>query len=283
MTLPGDLGLHLVDDFDTACELMRWAGTQDCADVMGVDTETTGLAHTDTVRLVQVGGRQHGWAMRWDRWSGLVEDIVKRYEGMFVLHNAPLDQRKLRAQGITIPEHRIHDTRPMSHILAPNQSTALKNQAAWHVDADAAAAQAQLDQAIAHGGWTWATVPVEFGPYWQYGALDPVLTVHLYDHHYPLIKSHASDAYDLELAVIWVIDNMERYGAHIDVPYTQAKKKGFDDYVDRAGEWVKTTYGVSAGSNAAIIEVLAREGYEFTKQTAGGAASLDKEVLAGID
>ncbi len=279
--------LHLVNDIDGAVELMSWLGTTDCADVLGVDTETTGLGRQDRVRLFQVGGREHGWAFAMDEWRGLARDIVKRYEGRFVLHNAPFDRDRLRHDKIELPVTRIHDTRPMSHILTPNVSNALKNQAAMFIDPAAPAAQASLDDSLStgrnEGGWTWKTVPVEYGPYWRYGALDPVLTVHLYDHHWPLVQTQAPAAYDLELAVQWVTNAMEQRGAHVDVDFTRTKYHAFNEYVDRAEQWVIDTYGVKPGSNQAIVRVLQDEGVVFLKKTDSGAIALDRDVLESVD
>lgn len=284
-----DVKLHLVETFSDAEALMTWMGTADASGVLAIDTETTGLIHgRDKVRLTQVGGLVHGWAIPQHRWSGLVADIVKKYTGHLIMHNATFDQRMLAADGIVIEPTRIHDTRPMAHILEPNMANGLKPQAARHVDALAAGAQSVLDSAVGKaGGWTWATIPLDYGPYWQYAALDTVLTRHLFDHHYPLVMADAPDAYQLEMDAMWVIANMETYGVPIDVAHSQKYLDEFTRSVDELGKWVKDTYGVSAGSNTAIIDVLRREGFDnpvyWTKLTASGAPSLDKDALSGID
>jgi DNA polymerase I-like protein with 3'-5' exonuclease and polymerase domains len=283
-SLPDDLQLHFVNDFDSATQLMSWLGSRDLDGVLGVDTETTGLERDAQVRLFQVGGHKHGWAIPFEDWRGLCRDICRRWDGQFTFHNAPFDQPKLKVAGVDIPIHRIDDTMTMSHILEPHISKALKTQASRHVDSNAAAGMAELDKAIKHGGWDWDTVPIAFQPYWTYGALDPVLTLHLHDHHKPLIiAQRAIDSYELERGVQWVTLNMETYGAHIDAQYTQVKLSEFTDYVTRADEWVKANYGCRAGSNDAIIEVLRGEGYDFDKRTAGGKLSLDRDVLEGVD
>lgn len=278
-----DVKLHLVNDFATAQQFMSWLDTEDCVDVLGVDTETTGLQRDARVRVTQFGGRVHGWCVPQNEWRGLIKEVARRYTGHYVLHNAPFDQPKLLADGVHIPRGRIRDTMTMSHILEPNVSKALKNQASRHVDSLAAAGQAQLDKAIKHGGWDWDTVPIDFGPYWQYAALDPVLTVHLHDHHWPLVQAQAPDSFELESAVQWVTYDMEVYGAHVDAAYTQDKYDSFMDYVTKSEKWVRDTYHVGPGSNDAIIEVLQAEGYDFTKVTNGGKLALDRDVLEGID
>jgi DNA polymerase-1 len=270
--------LHLVDDFDTAWELMRWLEERT---YVAVDTETTGLViGHDRVRMVQVGGLDAGWAIPWDRWSGLFEDIVKRFTGRFIMHNAKFDAGMSSHMGIDVPRHRIDDTRIMSHILEPNYSTGLKQQATRHVDAASAGAQQELEQAIKTYGW--GGVPITYPGYWQYAALDTVLTAHLYEHHWPLIQPFLK-SYELENAVQWTIEKMERYGAHIDVAYTIDHLQRFNISVEQAAEEVQLRWGVSPGSNQAVIRILQDAGFEFTKATASGAVSLDKEVLDGID
>lgn len=281
----GDVQLHLVDGFDQAEELMRWLGTEDAAGSIALDTEGTGLVlGRDRVKLVQFGGLIHGWAVPYHLWPGLVHEVVRRYEGDFDMHNSKYDHGMLKHNPgeikLDIPRHRIHETRLMSHILEPNMSTALKPQAARHVDSAAAGLQADLKKTE----WTWETVPWDYGPYWQYGALDAVLTRHLKAHHWPLIHREASEvAYELERAYQWLAADMERNGAFIDVPYAEEKLRRFEDFVRRAERWVIDSYGVKPGSNAAIIKILQEAGFEFSKRTDSGALSLDKEVIGHID
>lgn len=279
-----DVRLYLVDDFDTAWEFWQWLEGRTW---VAVDTETTGLKiGRDVVRLVQVGGLDAGWAIPWGRWSGIFVDMLRRLRGIkMVKHNAKFDAGMLEHMGVHVPREDIHDTMVMAHILEPNYSSGLKQQAGRHVDAMAAAAQVSLDVAInGRGGWTWETVPVEYGPYWQYAALDAVLTAHLFVRHYPRVMERYARAYDLEMASTWVIEKMERHGALIDHDYAVEQRDRFAAYIEEAGAWVETNYGVKAGSNPAVIRKLQEAGFTFSKMTASGANfALDRDVLEGID
>jgi DNA polymerase-1 len=278
-----DVQLHLIEDLEDCGKFLTWLSSRD-AESIAVDTETTGLVQgTDFVRLVQVGGAVHGWAIPWDQWNGVFRDVVRRYEGRYILHNALFDHGMLGNSDCVLPSDRIDDTWVGANVLESHVSAALKSQASRHVDELAAGAQAQLDTAIKKGGWTWATVPINYGPYWQYAALDTVLTRHLWDYQRPLIEAIAPKSYDLELSVLWVIAKMMKYGAFIDREYAIEKKRAFDDFVEEAGVWVKSEYGVSAGSNQAVVKVLQDLGFTFSKATQAGAVALDKEVLDGID
>lgn len=278
--------LHLVDSIDDVLALFNWLGERRAYHALAFDTETTGLVvGQDRVRLIQIGDHAHGWAIPFHGWHGLFADLVKRWDGTWIAHNAKYDVGMLDHESIRLPRSRVVDTRIMAHVLAPHMSTALKNVCARTIDASAPQAAEELSRALTsgNGGWTWATVPIDYQPYWTYGALDPVLTYQLYEELWPKVQAECPDAFQLENEVSWIIERMERYGAHVDVPFAMQKLNEFEAYVKQASEWVKEEYKVSAGSNAAIIKILQEAGYEFTKATASGAVALDKEVLEGID
>ena len=279
--------LHLVDSVDEAFKLMEWLGQTRWEDTIGIDIETTGLdKFHDRTRLVQIGDENTGWAIPWEDWGGVVREVVRKYKGNYVGHNfVNFDWTFLDRVGVQIPRGRLHDTRPMAHILEPTMSTALKTLATRYVDHRAAAMQQSLDEAIgAKGGWTWATVPIDFAQYWQYSALDPVINLRLFQHHKAAVEADGSwHAYEIELAASWVTRQMEINGAHVDRAYAQQYADKYTTYCTEVAQWVKNTYGVGAGSNQEIINALKEEGFDFTKRTKGGAESLDKEVLASID
>lgn len=278
--------LHLIESVDDAQNLLHWFSRVGPDDALGVDTESTGFKWhgADYVRMVQVGDGEHGWAMRWDRWSGLFEAVMRLFTGPIDMMNSKFDYAFLRKAGIELDRSRIRDVGVMAHVLEPHMSRALKNQAKRHIDPGANALQYKLDEALgAHGGWSWATVPHDFEPYWSYAALDPVLTYRLSEVHYPRVMDEAPEAYELENAFQWVALNMETLGVPIDVEYASSHYRKFTEYCDQVEKWCKTEYNVKPGSNAAIIKVLQERGYDFSKTTASGALALDKDVLETID
>jgi DNA polymerase-1 len=275
-----DVKLNLVDSIDDVLKLHEWMGERREHHALAFDTETTGLeVGKDRVRLVQVGDATRGWAIPFDTWSGLFEAIVKRWDGDWLAHNAKFDVGHLDHMGIKMPRPRIKDTRIMSHCLWPQYSTALKNVSDRLVDGASSSLQFNLKDT----GFSWDTVPIKYEPYWSYGALDPVLTYQVYDIVWPMVQADCPDAFALENEVSWIIERMERYGAHVDLELATFHKNKFDKYVAEAALWVEDTYGVKAGSNAAVIKILQEAGYVFDKATASGALALDKEVLGGID
>lgn len=279
---------HLVESYDDVTRCLDWLAELTC-ERLGFDTETTGLSlETDTVRLVQFGDRFTGWAIELDRWYGLVEEIVSRWQraGRFVAHNARYDVAMLRKHGIHIPIHLVDDTMMLAHIVNPTISVGLKQQAATHIDPMASAMQRQLDEVMRSGGYTWATIPIApSGPcsaYWVYAALDPVLTVRLWDHHWPEVERIAPSAYDIELSVGWVADRMERRGVVVDRLYTEDKQREFGELYASLAAQGRDEFGVSLGSADQIVSVLLRDKVNLWKRTSGGAWSLDKEALEGI-
>lgn len=273
----------LVETMDDACALLSWLGQRRPANKIGCDTESTGLnKQTDYARTVQFGDQTHGWTIPVEDWKGLVKEVFAKFDGEIIGHNFPFDEAMLRNAGIAPPPRvRVHDTRPMHHALESTYSTALKNLASRYVDPRASAPQSDLDDAIKRYGW--AGVPVNFTPYWVYAAMDPVWTVALDDVIRPRMLVDCPRAYELELATSWVTNDIERYGIHVDKVYAEQSFTEFMRFVEESAEWCKTTYGVSPGSNQAVVDALHDAGFTITKTTATGRAALDKEVLEGID
>jgi DNA polymerase-1 len=281
----GNVQLELVNTVDKAAELMQWLSEQK---VIAVDTETTGLSpETDRVRLVQIGGHDRGWSIPWHWWGGVFTDVVQRFEGEYVMHHGKFDRAMIIASdGPVIPIERIHDTMIAAHVLRPDLPVGLKPLSARNIDPRAAMASEALDAAMHKAGWTWATVPIDFEMYWAYGALDAVLTYRNDEIVRPEVMADAPKAYDLERSVAWVVSDMERYGARVDVAYAQEKLDAFTKYSDDVAQWIMNTYGVRAGSQQAVAEVFIKElglHREEWPRTAGGKLSLTKEILDAID
>lgn len=161
--------LEYVDTLDKAMACKRWLGERRQA--LGVDIETTGLSPYEpgaAIRLIQFGDTQTGWAMSWDLWKGLALEIMQSWEGDFVGHNiGAFDSSWVEHHsGFRFPRHRLHDTMLAAHIIDPLGPGGLKPLSRRLVDSRADAGQQALDDAMHKNKWTWATVPVDFTPYW---------------------------------------------------------------------------------------------------------------------
>lgn len=280
--------LHLVDSVEKASEMMRWLGERHEGRV-AIDTETTGLdVRRDVVRLAQLGDTMQGWAVPWEQWGGVFIEAVRRYEGELVGHNLPqFEDPMLRRAGLPLERHRCHDTRLRSHVIEPTYSTGLKNLCARHVDRRAGVMQSQLHEQLEDGkgknGWTWATVPINYQPYWAYGALDTVLTARLD----PILEEKvrlagAMEAYQLELACAYVVQRMEDNGFCVDREYARRTYDDFERKADALALECAAMWGVKPTQNASVAERLMADGVVLDKETSSGAKQLDKAVLKGL-
>lgn len=276
-----DVELRLVDSLDEVSALLSWLGERRPNHALATDIETTGLSRQkDRIKLAQVGDHRVGWSIPWNRWSGVIHDLFKRWDGRWITHNGPcFDLPFYRREGVEIPQHRVDDTLVRSAVNEPHLPKGLKPQCTRHVDPAAGG----LGEALKGTAWTWENVPETYGPYWQYGALDTVLTYHLEEYHRPIVEAEAPKAYELELATQFVTERMERFGTHVDVPGSRAAYDKFTAFCTDVERWCLSEYRVKPGSNQAVIKVLEEAGFRFSKATAAGAKALDSDVLEGID
>lgn len=288
-----DVQLHLVDSVDEASKFMTWLGERRPEDILSVDTETTGLDWTvDRIRLFQVGDAMTGWAIPWDEWRGVAYEFLRRWLGRLLFHNSKFDVMMLEMDpgtNLTPPLRldwgRVDDTMLMVYALDHRLPKALKANAAIHVDPRAAALQARLDEALTRAGWTWETVPVSFGPYWQYGALDPVLTcrVHEVMGSRLLADDDARRAYDLELETTGVLRQMMQRGAAVDLEFASRKYDELWARVEMLRAWCQTNHDCLPGSTTKLAERLIELGAVLTERTDSGANwKTDKDVLRSV-
>jgi DNA polymerase-1 len=285
MSLPVDLQLNLVETFDDARAYLDWL--ERCnAPVLGCDTETGGLSGwwREPLRMVQFGDAMTGWAIPWHLWPGLVHETFKRWPRDFVLHNAKFDVEFLEHRQIEVPRHRIHDSLLLARAVAPHMSAALKTTADRLVDSRAGGMGRALDVAMMKGKWTWRTVPWNMDLYWTYAALDPVLTVRIWDELLkdPAAHSHWS-AYQIDLAVQMTVMDMEQRGIGDDMEYCSDWAIKLEAYEERVRDWATRTYGIhNIGSDAELVSFFQRAGFHLTQTTDKGNLSMDKNVLASL-
>jgi DNA polymerase-1 len=277
-----DIDLNLVETWEDAQEFMTWLGER--RPVLGCDTETSGFDWwREELRLVQFGDHNAGWSIPWHRWGGLAIEALRRYQGDIVFHNAKFDLHFLEVNGAKVPRHLVHDTGTMAQLLRPGQSWGLKRLGSEFVDKSIDVGQYRLNKAMTKNRWTWGTVPIDYPDYWAYAALDPVITARLFEEFHPQLSGKLLDLYEIEVAVALIVTDMERRGARVDVEYCTAKRDEFLAYAEEVRRLVREEYGFEVGSNSKVAAQLQRDGIVLTKRTAGGAWSVEKEVLEGID
>lgn len=281
----GSVNLHFVQSFDDACEFMRWLGNR--RKIMGVDTETGGfIPELNRLRLVQFGDLSDGWAIDWERWSGLALDALTRYEGPMVLHNSKFDARFISHHGrVSWDWSRTNDTMTMAHIIDPLRAKGLKPLAGMLIDPQAVAAQRLLGDAMSQHKWDWDTVPTDFPLYWIYAAMDPVLTCHLYEKFEHEVMTRYREVYDLEMGVTRCVAKMEAKGARIDRTYSQVKMDQLNAWTHRAFDWLREAYHLDNPTDLRLLRFFQDNDVPMlNKLTKSGARqAMDKEVLASID
>lgn len=289
----GDVKLHLVDNVEKADAFIRWLGERRPHNAIAVDTETgelPGGQRSDALspwhgqlRLVQVGDGQQGWSIPWKEWSGVFYEAMDKFDGPLVCHNIAFEARWFAVQSRwDIPWHRAHDTMIMAHVIDPLGSGALKQLAALHVDGRAVALQETLDVKLIENGWTWGTVPVNFEPFWAYGALDTVLTMRLWEMFWEKCGPTGpyNRAYELEMAARKIVTRMEINGARVDLEYSKKKFDELNAYSESVKTWAKQTYnGTSISSNVQLVRLLESLGAEITEYTPTGQKSATKDQL----
>jgi DNA polymerase-1 len=290
---------ELVDNVAKAGEFISWLGERRPHNAIAIDTETGELPGNPKdhalspwhgrLRLVQVGDGMTGWSIPWDSWKGVFYEAMDKFDGPLVCHNIAFEARWFDVQSDwKMPWHRAHDTMIMAHLIDPLGSGALKNLTSRYVDKDAARLQQVLDDGMAKNGWTWGTVPLNFKPYWAYGALDPVLTMRLWEQFWEKCGPGQpySQAYELEMNTRRIATRMELNGARLDLDYSKKKYQELVDYTEQVKVWAKTNYnGLSITSNAQLVRQFEALGAEITETTPSGnkSASADQLKLLARD
>lgn len=286
--------LEMVDTVDKAYDMMRWLGERRPIETLGVDIETGEYPGRDKkdalspwhgrIRLAQIGDGQTGWAVPWEKWRGVYEEALNKWDGDILIHNSGFDVKWLMMHSdIKIPWHRLHDSMIASRIVSPLESAALKRLTSKYVDPRAAALQTMLDDKMRDNGWSWGTVPIDLKEYWCYGALDTVLAVRMWEKlGVDVIKGgQFSEVYDMEMAVRRICTMMEINGARVDLDYSKEKYDELNNHFNAVSEWVADQYsGANIASTKQMANVFEKTlGAKITEFTPGGSPKVDKVQL----
>ena len=272
--------LHLVDTIDELFAMSRWIGERREGPVC-FDVESEGLdPFRHKVRLVQIGDKTTAWAVPYELWGGGVLELLRKYEGELAGHNASFDHRMLKVNaGLDLPWSRLHDTMTLAAIDDPVRSKGLKELAALLIDPFARTGQKALDDGMKRRGWTWATVPLTFEPYWVYAACDVIFTAHLFDIFHQRVMMTSPQVYDLERAVSRICSRMMLAGMATDAVYIRDSISKLRAYADECRSWLKEYHGITSPLSAKqISSALEAAGHAITERTATGLPRTDKEI-----
>lgn len=281
MTGLKDVSLGYAESFSDLEEFMRWLSQS--REVLAVDTETSGLDAYERgarIRLVQFGDEMTGWAINFERWPGIAEEVLTRYTGRLAFHNFPFDAKFLALHssvGRTWWD-RVDDTMIAARVEDSTRPAALKWLSRKFIDKNAARGQDLLDQAMIDNKWTWDTVPYSYPGYTVYSAMDVVLTARMWH----IFKNNGvldSDIYQLENPVSHTTTRMELRGARVDLSYTENKYQELDGYVEAMLVYGVDKYGIKLTSPTQLGNWLQEHGAPPLKYTNAGLYSTDAEVM----
>lgn len=278
-----DLKLRRVNCIDDLLDFRVWLGER--RHILAVDTENAGLnVGLDPVRLFQVGDSTGGWAFDWLDWKGACVETMSQYDRPVVFHNALYDLKFLRREGLTFPQHLVHDTLPMCWLKSPIGPVKLKPAATKYVDRRASVGQGLLEQGMSANGWTWATVPTDYGPYWMYGVLDTCLTAILAEKIYPEIRDSYLYAYELEMAVIHCLVVAELAGLLVDEDARLRTEAKLRQELTQLRAFEIPSELDKPTSDKQVIKFLQDigAGQHLIFKTEKGNISVDKEALAYV-
>ena len=273
--------ITLVTGIDDLMDMKRWLSERR-ETPLAIDTESEGLnPWKHKLRLAQIGDMHRAFVIPWDDWKGSVKEVVREFEGEWICHNATFEQRMFRVQGgFELPWDRLHDTLVQVKLREPHLAAGLKEASDRHIDRGASRLQHALSTGMAQQGWNWATVPLDFGPYWAYGGTDPILTAHLHHKFHPEVSTACPDAYSLEMATLRITTNMMVSGMLSDVSYINESITKFRDFSEASRAWLKKTFGVtSPASTVQLKKVFSELGCDPLSYTDKGAPQYNKENL----
>lgn len=287
MSLPDDLQLRLVETWEDAEAYMQWlSGLASRNWPIGCDTETGGLNWwRQDLRVIQFGDEHNGWTIPYEAWGGLAEETFRRWQGDIIFHNAKFDLHYLESNGFEVGRHRVHDSMLLAKVLDPHLSAGLKPCSDRWVDRRASAMSKSLDLQMMKHKWDWDTVPIKLPEYWAYAALDPVLTMHIWNHEQKHSRRWITDhAYLVDLGSAMFVLDMEQRGQPIDHDYCEYWATSLVNYADRLDAWTQDVFGAPPLSkDNDLIKYFQSQGVTFTKFTDKGNISIDKDSLESIN
>ena len=268
---------------------------------VAIDTETTGLAYWDKVRIVQIGTSSDVWVMAAEDAAEPIRQCLAGNHKL-IFHNAPFDIPHLvRLVAQENPEtvkrvmRNVDDTMVMSQLYdvrsAEDGGTGhgLKALCAHWLGEDSLDSKKALHLRFQELGFKnqadgWANIPAEDPAYLAYGAHDVALTHRLWETLKPELAALDLDPlWDLEREVAAITTSMTVKGVKVDLDAAYRAQAQLREERS-AAEREAALHGVkNVNSTKQIIDVLQAAGIKLTVKTKKGNYQVDKKVLAKVD
>ncbi|MFF4922933.1 MULTISPECIES: DNA polymerase [unclassified Kitasatospora] len=273
-----------------------WTGHANAGTLIGFDTETTGLAWTDRIRLVQFGDTHTAWVLPVELGGPFREAAREALANLpnLVAHNLAFDALKVDSElGVRLEDlyPRAQDSRVAAHLLDSRHDfeggvgLSLKPLSAWYVDPAAPDTQGDLTRVFNSMGLTkengWAGIGLSHHVYELYAGLDALLVARLLPKLLARYKAEGLRSallpYEHRLALVCA--KLQRTGMLIDPEYTKGLVGRLADEKKRHSA-VAARFGVaSVNSPDQVAAALLGMGERLTEKTDSGALSVAKEVL----
>ncbi|MGW3177734.1 DNA polymerase [Kitasatospora sp. NPDC001119] len=273
-----------------------WTGHANAGTLLGFDTETTGLAWTDRIRLAQFGDTHTAYVIPVELGGPFREAAREALANLpnLVAHNLAFDALKVDTElGIRLEDlyPRAQDSRVAAHLLDSRHDyeggvgLSLKPLSAWYVDPAAPDTQNDLTKVFNSMGLTkengWARIALSHDVYELYAGLDALLVARLLPKLLARYKAEGLRSallpYEHRLALVCA--KLQRTGMLVDPEYT----KGLVGRLADEKKWhsaVAARFGVeSVNSPDQVAGALLGMGEKLTERTDSGALSVAKEVL----
>lgn len=248
---------------------------------IAIDTETTGLDwKKESLRTVQFSDGEIAYVI-----PAIPEQYLRirwalGFFPLLVFQKWGFDAHFIEeAYGSVLEGKLIHCTKTMAHLIDPSLQTGLKYRAELELGAGTSAFEKNLQDVMKENEWDWPTIPVETPEYWQYAAVDAILTRRLYDTWVDQMNS----VYVYEMECQAALYEMERVGMRIDVDYVKKLDMALEDHIDRLRDWAQEKYGIRLNSRNELENKLLDLGWKPSQFTPTGKPSLAREEVQKID
>lgn len=289
---PANVLIDIVDSTEKAFDCLRWISDVR-TDIIAVDIESDGFDWFDgRMRLVQFGTLTEGWAVPFEFYPGLVNElleVVERRKLPMVGHNSShFDFHWLDQNTEWEPKNwgRYHNTMDLAAVIDSSGSKALKDLTTHYIHPVFKLGQTALHDAMKKGGWTWGTVPVFLPEYWMYGVLDTIGTANLFHVLMPkAVSIGVHDAYEVERGCVPALYSMERRGMLVDSDHCNVQLDGLQGRMAEIEQAAHDQYGIeNVGSGDQLIRAFLDSGIELHKMTDSGKRySMSKEAFEDVE
>lgn len=285
-----EIKIRVVTSPEHVHDFWLWLTSQQ--DAVGVDTETSPgadpFAKGFKIRTIQFGNDYEGWAIPFQEWRGLAFtalDWLADHGVRSIWHNLAFDAMALAVEGYELRYPWQEDTYVWASLTEyADMSRALKSIASRKFGRWASFGQMLLKKAMKNQGWTWETVPIDFGPYIKYGVVDPILTSR-YRNTLGDSRKRYEWHHSLEIATIEATNRMSLNGLGVNTIYAAEKEEVLTAQLGEVMARLEAHGITSLDQNAKIGKVLNEAGAfkEFIAYTETGQISVAKGVLGKLD